>query len=135
VVHVLSYLVRSLSSGTNAFHLVFSDDKHGHNLLHIDLSTNYKYSLAILFPVVLLPSFNSNSVKHAYFLMSPDITIPPPIMQMRAIMKVQITNGPVINGFLNLTVAHPISAKINEKTPPTMHIAKATESASNLNGV
>jgi len=56
-------------------------------------------------------------------------------MQMIATMKVQITNGPVTNGFLNLTVAQPRTAKINENTPATMHMAKATESASNLNGV
>jgi len=76
-----------------------------------------------------------NLVLQACVLMSPDITTPPPIIQMIATMKVQITNGPVTNGFLSLTVAHPKTARIKEKTPPTMHMAKATESDSNLNGV
>jgi hypothetical protein len=118
-----------------ACHFVFSAASHGHRELHIDLSTNYKYSFAISFPVVSFPSVVLNLVKQAYCLISPDITTPPPIMQMIATMKVQITNGPVTNGFLNLTVAQPRTAKINENTPATMHMAKATESASNLNGV
>lgn len=58
--------------------------------------------------------------------MSPDKTTAPPAKAKRATMNVQITNGVVMNHFLNLYVQQPRIEMNKANTPPNRQRTNAT---------